>query len=253
MDTRPVATACGLVNAFLESLDVLLVLLPGQRPPVFSTSFVVCHKTRTPMNTFTVPSTGRTSAYPWHYPGPWLLAPSRPLATCGWLPARCLTTSESRQRVIPFRVSIFRDRRVVLRFAAGSRLGECHVSAWQHGRRPVPFGPAIQPLGRFCMTTLQPHLHSSLSIATCSTESPRWLAVYRLPFPLLTCAYQAHARGRCCHSTTWRAGVSPAWTLSCQGTMTLPLIPRSSRPVSSERVAHNGLQPTRLRFAPAGG
>lgn len=37
-----------------------------------------------------------------------------------------------------------------------------------HGLKPVPFGPAIQPLGRVCMTTPHPYLHSSLPIATCS-------------------------------------------------------------------------------------
>src|SRR3990170_326194 len=90
-------------------------------------------------------------------------------------------------------------------------------------------GLACQPFGKFCMTTLQPHLHSPLSIVTYLAGSPRWLVVYRLSFPLLTRVYQTHARGRRCHSTTWRVGVSPTWTLSCQGTMTLPLIPRSSK------------------------
>ena len=146
--------------------------------------------------TFTILSTGHTSAYPCRYARPWLLVPSCPLRACGWLPARVLTTHESHQRVIPFRVSILRDRRVVL--YAGSRSGEYHVSEWQHGRRPVPFGPAVQPLGRVCMTTPQPHLHSSLPIVTCSTGRLIRLEAYRLSFPLSTRAYQFHAEGRCC-------------------------------------------------------
>jgi len=77
------------------------------------------------MNAFTVLSTGHTSAYLKHYLEHWLLVPSYPLKACGWLPARALTPHESRQRVIPFRVSILRDRRVVL--YAGSHLGEYHV------------------------------------------------------------------------------------------------------------------------------
>jgi len=121
------------------------------------------------MNAFTVLSTGHTSAYPCHYARRLLLVPSCPLRACGWLPARRLTSGESHQRVIPSRVSILRDRRGVL--YAGSRSGECHVSDWQHGLRPIPFGPAIQPLGRVCtlaphasagVTTPHPHLYSSL-------------------------------------------------------------------------------------------
>ena len=72
--------------------------------------------------------------------------PSYPLKACGWWPARALTPHESRQRVIPFRVSIWRDRRVVL--YAGSRSSECHLSEGQHGRRPVPFGPANSAVGQ---------------------------------------------------------------------------------------------------------
>ena len=96
--------------------------------------------------TFTVLSTGHTSAYPCHYARRLLLVPSRPLKACGWLPARRLTSGESRQRVTPFRVSIFRDRRVVL--YAGSRSSEYHVSAWQHGRRPVPFWACHSAVGQ---------------------------------------------------------------------------------------------------------
>jgi hypothetical protein len=65
------------------------------------------------------------------------------------------------------------------------------------------------------MTTLQPHLHSSLSIATCLGRS-RLLASRLSPFlpasdPRLWeptgYHYQTHARGRRCHSTTWRVGL----------------------------------------------
>ena len=157
------------------------------------------------MNAFNVPSSGRMSAYPCHYARHLLLAPSRPLATYGWLPTRCLTISESRQRVIPFRVSILRDRRVVL--YAGFRLGECHTPlcrmTWNHSR----FGPAIQPLGRVCMTTPHPYLYSSLPIVTCSTGRIVRLDAYRLSFPLSTRAYQFRAEGRGCLSFTGEARV----------------------------------------------
>jgi hypothetical protein len=155
--------------------------------------------------TFTVLSTGHTSAYPCYYARHLLLVPSRPLKACGWLPARALTPHESRQRVIPSRGSILRDRRVVL--YAGSRSSEYHVSDWQHGRRPFPFGPAVQPLGRVCMTTPLPHLYSSLPIVTCSTGRLIRLEAYCLSFPLSTRVYQSHAEGRCCLSFTREARV----------------------------------------------
>ena len=163
------------------------------------------------MNTFTVPSAGRTSAYPSHYRGRWLLAPSYPLATCGWLPARCLTTSESRQRVIPFRVPIFRDRRGVL--YAGFHLGECHAPMCRMTWNQSHFGPAIQPLGRVSMTTPRPHLYSSLPIVTCSTGRCVRLAAFRLSFPLSTRVYQFRAEGRCCLSFTGEVRVDdyPSW------------------------------------------
>jgi hypothetical protein len=197
------------------------------------------------MNAFTVLSTGHTSAYLKHYLEHWLLVPSCPLMACGWLPARALTPHESHQRVISFRVSILRDRRVVL--YAGSRSSECHVSAWQHGRRPFPFGPAIQPLGRVCMTTPHPHLYSSLPIVTCSTGRCVRLAAYRLSFPLSTRAYQFHAEGRCCLSFTREVGVDVygAWKyhLTHMDTQLSKIndlchsspVPRGT--VSSERVA----------------
>jgi hypothetical protein len=157
------------------------------------------------MNAFTVPSSGRTSAYPCHYARRWLLAPSYPLATCGWLPARCLTSSESHQRVIPFRVPILRDRRVVL--YAGSHSGEYHTRVCCMVRGQSHFGPAVQPLGRVSMTTPHPHLYSSLPIVTCSTGRRVRLVAYRLSFPLSTRAYQFCAEGRCCLSFTREARV----------------------------------------------
>jgi hypothetical protein len=78
------------------------------------------------------------------------------------------------------------------------------------------------------MTTLQSHLHS-LSIVTCSTGLPHRFAAYRLSFPLQTRICQTHAWGRCFYSTTWRVRVSLTGTLSCQGSMTLPLIPCTLR------------------------
>jgi hypothetical protein len=76
-----------------------------------------------------------------------------------------------------------------------------------HGLRPVPFGPAIQPLGRVCMTTPHPYLYSSLPIVTCSTGRIVRLNADRLSFPLSTWVYQSHAEGRCCLPFTREVGV----------------------------------------------
>ena len=78
------------------------------------------------------------------------------------------------------------------------------------------------------MTTLLSHLHS-LSIVTCSTGLSHRFATYRLSFPLQTRVCQTHAWGWCFYSTTWRVRVSLTGTLSCQGSMTLPLIPCTLR------------------------
>ena len=78
------------------------------------------------------------------------------------------------------------------------------------------------------MTTLRSHLQS-LSIVTCSTGLSHRFATYRLSFPLQTRVCQTHAWGWCFYSTTWRVRVSLTGTLSCQGSMTLPLIPCTLR------------------------
>jgi len=89
-----------------------------------------------------------------------------------------------------------------------------------HGLRPVPFGPAIQPLGRVCIAcpersegTPHPYLHSSLPIVTCSTGRIVRLDAVRLSFPLSTVDNQSCAEGRCCLPFTREVGVDvyEAW------------------------------------------
>ena len=122
-------------------------------------------------------------------------------------------------------------------------------------------GLACQPFGKFCMTTLQPHLHSPLSIVTYLAGSPRWLAVYRLSFPLLTRVYQTHARGRRCLPFTRKAGVVviPFYgIISLHGyavtkiKTTFAAQPPPLPVVSSEQVAHTACTRLALR-APATG
>jgi hypothetical protein len=134
-----------------------------------------------------------------------LLGHPTPVQHIAWSPT--LIIHRELYRVSPFRVSIGCGLRMML--YAGSRFEWLLHTYVLCSLRPFPFGSCLSTkFGKFCMTTLQPHLHSSLSIAICSTGSPRWLAVYRLSFPLLTRVYQTHARGRCFHSTTWRVGLS---------------------------------------------
>ena len=217
------------------------------------------------MNTFTVPSAGRTSAYPSRYRGHWLLAPrfAYPLATCGWLPAHALTSHESRQQVIPFRVSIFRDRRVVL--YAGFRLGECHAPMCRMTWNQSHFGPATQPLGRVSVTTPHPHLYSSLPVVTCSTGRFVRLDAYRLSALLLTMDHQSHARGQCCLPFTGKVRVDdyPSWeyhlthmdTQLSKITRPLPLSPHALRHGFERTGRTHCMKPTRharrTRWLPA--
>ena len=132
------------------------------------------------MNTFTVPSTGRTSAYPWYCPGHWLLAPSCPLVTCGWLPARCLTISENRQRVIPFRVSIFRGFRSVLYAASLDSSGYLVPLDNVAEGDDSHFGPACQPIWQGLHDDASNVPSLALTMTTCSAHRRVRLAAYRL-------------------------------------------------------------------------
>jgi hypothetical protein len=152
--------ACGSVDAPLESEDVPLDVLPGERIPVFSTCSHVCHKTRTP----SAPLSSRTPAprqqpvlskvegYPRHYSGPWLLGDILPIDACGWFPAPVVL--ESHRWVTPFRASTLRGLRSVL--YAGSRI-ECRlISIGKPGRGVIPFWACLSAsFGRLCLTT--PH------------------------------------------------------------------------------------------------
>ena len=48
----------------------------------------VCHKLRPRYSTLTIPNTRPASAYPRHYPGPWLLGASYSPWLAAWLPAQ---------------------------------------------------------------------------------------------------------------------------------------------------------------------
>jgi len=138
-------------------------------------------------------------------------------------------------------MSICSDVRVML--YAGFLFEWCAIPVCYCTLKPFPFGPAIQPLGRFCITTPQ-------CIFTCITHSHLLGALpssaLRLS-PSLPCTptfdNQSLAVGRCCLSTTLRVGVTPTWTFSCQGSnlhLTFAAHPLYLRIVSSERVAHTG-------------
>ncbi len=78
-------------------------------------------------------------------------------------------------RVSPFRVSIFRDRRPVLYaevVPSGYYVPIDHAASTLVLLNPALFCE-LADVGRFCLTTLHPYLHSSLTIVTRSTRSPR--------------------------------------------------------------------------------
>ena len=158
-------------------------------------------------------------------------------------------------RVTSFRVSILRDRRVVL--YAGFRSGEYHAPLCYMAWNQSLFGPATQPLGRVCMTTPHPYLHSSLPIATCSTGRsvgsllvaflPRFQHGVTSPMPRGSAVSLSPERRELMVGES-RCIISLAWTHSGQRSHDLcRSSPTPCGVVSSERVAHTAC--SRHRFA----
>ncbi len=76
-------TMAGSVYALLEPEDDPLKLLPRLVPPRLSMPKGICHSDEAPTGSYTLDLPGSASAYPWHYPGPWLLGPSCTRQACG--------------------------------------------------------------------------------------------------------------------------------------------------------------------------
>ena len=78
-----IGTMTGSVYALLEPEDKPLNLLPRLVLPRLSMPLGICHSDEAPTGSYTLDLTGSASAYPWHYPGPWLLGPSCTRQACG--------------------------------------------------------------------------------------------------------------------------------------------------------------------------
>ena len=156
MDTLPVTSARRSVNALLKSENVPLVLLPGERSPVFSVYRYTCHKTQTSPTPLPSHGPGSRQRIPGITLGFCFLSHPPPLLkACGWLPARWIDRTESRRgllrSVCPFSVTL----EPALSRAKGRHCTPCpsyassgchvpryYVAEWGH----VPFGPACQPV-----------------------------------------------------------------------------------------------------------
>ena len=79
------ATLSGLVNSLLEAQDMPLDFRPGDLlPGRHQVPRVLCLGSLPLTHHFTFQNTGSTSAYPRHYPGPWLLRASFSPMASGW-------------------------------------------------------------------------------------------------------------------------------------------------------------------------
>ncbi len=76
-------TMAGSVYALLELEDDPLKWLPRFVLPRLSMPLGICHSDEAPTGSYTLDLSGSASAYPWHYPGPWLLGPSCTRQACG--------------------------------------------------------------------------------------------------------------------------------------------------------------------------
>jgi len=93
----------------------------------------------------------------------WLLGSSFPFGLAAGCLLHCWRASNG---LLRSECPLFRDRRMVL-YARASFEWLLHTNVLC-SLRLYPFGSCLSAkFGKFCMTTLQPHLHSSLSIATC--------------------------------------------------------------------------------------
>src|SRR5262249_12759850 len=110
-----ISTLRGSVNSFLEAEDMPVDFLPRNALPGHLQGASLSFGTLPLTHDFTFQDTGPTSAYPGHYPRPWLLrASSSPLA-CGWHLLRGLIgLPEGQWGVTPFPAPIARILRAVL-------------------------------------------------------------------------------------------------------------------------------------------
>jgi len=91
-----------------------------------------------------------SQALPWAFAS-WTISPvyDLRLVACSF--------DESHRRVTPFRLSIFRDLRMML--YAGSFLSGYHTKCGLHGPEPFPFGPALNQRWQVTIYDASTHLH----------------------------------------------------------------------------------------------
>ena len=132
----------GLEAALWELADALFPLPRGQGLPFIPERCRRAHDVCTLTRTASFRPSWPTSAYPGHYPGPWLLGPSHPppgLRLGG--PCSASDPAESPRGVTTFLMLVLRSRRVAL--SAGLETGEWPVGSRSAGPQSLsPFGPA---------------------------------------------------------------------------------------------------------------
>jgi hypothetical protein len=165
----------------------------------------------------TFQDTGPTSAYPGHYPRPWLLRASSSHMACGWhLLCKITGFPEGHAGLLRSQFPLF------------AALGRCSppgllaVHTGQYRRVPAPYPlpfwlQRLSLLRWFAFTVARPHLRLRCpwmpARRDTRVEAPR----LRRLAPLQTLENQSQAWGLRFHSCTWREGLVPSWKAELRG------------------------------------
>ena len=148
----------GSVNPFLKAEDMPVDFLPGDVLPGHHQGVALCFSTSPFTHRFTFRDTGPTSAYPEHYPWPWLLRASFSPIASGWRLLREVTgLIEGHWGLLRSQFPLFAS------VGRGSPPGFSTVQTGHWFRMPVsypvPFGSSASASWRwFKVTMAQPHL-----------------------------------------------------------------------------------------------
>jgi hypothetical protein len=171
----------------------------------------LCFGTLPLTHDFTFQDTGPTSAYPGHYPRPWLLRASSSPVACGWYLLRGVIGLPEGQW------GLLRSQLPLL-----ASLGRCSppgVSAVHTGQYrglpapyPVSFDSSVSASyagspSRWLNHTFAFAAHRCLLDGIPGLRLPG----FRRLSPLQTLEDQSQAWGLRCHSCTWREGLAPSW------------------------------------------
>ena len=162
----------GSVNPLLETEDMPMHFRPGDVLPGRHQGRTLCFGSLPLTHRFTFRDTGPTSAYPGHYPGPWLLRASFSPTAYGWRLLHEVTGFiEGHWGVTPFPVPIARILRAVLSTGFIGSAGRS-VRTATGALSCAVLAPAPQPLPLGKSDDGSPTPSLALPIEACETGYP---------------------------------------------------------------------------------